>query len=52
MLEKTNGYNTSDLALDNDWTVEENKANSNLDALYDDILVQVGDDVNTLVVPK
>lgn len=32
MLEKINDNNTNDLAYDDEWTVEENEANSTLDA--------------------
>lgn len=52
MLEKKNDYNIDNLAFDDECTVEENKENSNLDALDEDILVQVGEDVNTHIGSK
>lgn len=43
-VRKTREYNIDDLASDDEWTVEENEANSTLDALDEDILVEVEDE--------
>ncbi|RDX93893.1 hypothetical protein CR513_23797, partial [Mucuna pruriens] len=44
-VRKINDYNIDDLAFDDKWLVE-NETNSYLDALDEDILVEVGEDDN------
>jgi len=41
-VRKTKDYDIEDLAFDDEWTMEENEANSSLDASDEDILVEVG----------
>jgi len=43
-VRKTKDYNIDDLASNDEWNVEENEANSSLDASNEDILVEVGED--------
>jgi len=42
-VRKTKYYNMDDLISDYEWTMEEKEASSSLDALYEDILVEVGE---------
>jgi len=42
-VRKTEDYNIDDLASDDEWTVEEIEANSNLNALDEDILIEIGE---------
>jgi len=43
MLGKKEDYTIDDLATNDEWTVEDNEANSSLDASYEDVLVEVGE---------
>jgi len=42
-VRKTKDYNMDDLASDDEWTVEENEASSSLDASYEELLLEVGE---------
>ena len=42
-VRKTKDYNMDDLASDDEWTVEENEASSSLDASYEQVLLEVGE---------